>query len=108
TRQVEWPHVERAYTAFHALLASEASAFNRPWIRARPEEYGADLRAALEFGDVIPATAYLDARRVQQLLGGELDAIFGGVDALVTPSLPRTAPPIGEPISREPSESWTR
>jgi len=108
TRLVTWPNVDRGYTAFHAMLASEASAFHRPWMGARPEDYGADVRAALEIGYFIPATAYLDARRVQLLLRDELDMIFEAADVLVTPALPRTAPPIGEPISREPTQSWTR
>jgi aspartyl-tRNA(Asn)/glutamyl-tRNA(Gln) amidotransferase subunit A len=30
------------------------------------------------------------------------------VDVLITPTLPRTAPPIGEPMSREPAEAWNR
>jgi Asp-tRNA(Asn)/Glu-tRNA(Gln) amidotransferase A subunit family amidase len=57
---------------------------------------------------LIPAIDYVDARRMQALLTGELAAALRDVDVLVTPTLPRTAPAIGEPLTREPREAWNR
>jgi aspartyl-tRNA(Asn)/glutamyl-tRNA(Gln) amidotransferase subunit A len=108
TREVDWPYVEHAYTAFHGLLASEASAFHGAWLRDRPHDYGEPVRQALELGSFVPAVDYVNARRMQWLLRDGLSAAFREVDVIVTPSLPRTAPPIGEPMSREPDRAWNR
>jgi len=108
TVRVDWPHVEHAYSAFHGLLASEASAFHGPWMRGRPQDYGDQVRHALELGYFVPAVDYVNARRMQLLLRDELAAAFREADVIVTPSLPRTAPPIGEPMSREPDRAWNR
>ncbi len=105
---VEIPRIESAYTAFHAILATEASAVHEPWMRSRPGDYGELVRQALELGYFIPAVDYVHARRMQALLRGELDQALRHADVLVTPTLPRTALRIGESVSREPQLAWNR
>ena len=105
---VEIPSLRDSYTAFHAILASEASARHEPWLRERPHDYGEGTRNALLQGFAIPAVDYVNARRFQGRLSAELDAALGRVTALLTPTLPRTAPPLGEPVSREPASAWNR
>jgi len=107
TLEVELPHVEHAQTALHATLASEASAYHQRWLRERPDDYG-DVRPALELGLFIPAVDYVNARRWQTLVRSDFAAALRQVDVLVAPSLPRTAPRIGEPVSREPRIAWNR
>jgi aspartyl-tRNA(Asn)/glutamyl-tRNA(Gln) amidotransferase subunit A len=106
--RVRWDLLDEAYTAFHALLASEAAAFHRPWLAERPEDYSEAMRAALEIGYMVSAVDYVDARRFQQRLRESLAEAMRGADVLLTPTLPRTAPAIGEPVSREPLLAWNR
>ena len=105
---VDVPHVEHAYTAAYTLIASEAAAFHRPWLTTRAGEYGDDVRRGLEVGSFISAVDYVDARRMQSLVRRGFGAALAQADVLVMPTLPRGAPPIGEPISREPHEAWNR
>ncbi|MBI5709782.1 MAG: amidase [Candidatus Eisenbacteria bacterium] len=104
----EMPHVTEAHTALHAILAAEAGAYHAPWLRTRAEDYGEDVRRALELGHFIPAVEYVNARRMQQIVREEFVAALREADVLVAPSLPRTPPAIGEPMSREPGRAWNR
>jgi aspartyl-tRNA(Asn)/glutamyl-tRNA(Gln) amidotransferase subunit A len=107
-REVDLPHLDQAYTAFHAIIATEASAIHEPWLRTQPQDYGELTRRALELGFAIPAVDYVNARRMQSVLRAEVADCMRDVDLLLTPAAPRTAPHIGEPISREPREAWNR
>jgi aspartyl-tRNA(Asn)/glutamyl-tRNA(Gln) amidotransferase subunit A len=106
--EVDVPHIEHAYTAFHALLASEASAFHERWLRSRPGDYGEPIRQALALGFQVPAVDFVNARRVQNLLRSGFAAAMRAADVLITPTLPGTAPAIGEPMTREPLHAWNR
>ncbi|TMQ68588.1 MAG: amidase [Candidatus Eisenbacteria bacterium] len=97
-----------AYTAFHAVLATEASAIHERWMRERRNEYGPLTRQALARGFFVSGVEYVNARREQSRVRGALDAMLETVDVLVTPTLPRTAPAVGAPMSREPAEAWNR
>lgn len=77
------------------LLRVEAAAVHRDRLARHPEWIGSDVRARLRAGQLLPATAYLDALRVRQQLIRELDALFETVDLLVLPTTPIVAPPIG-------------
>lgn len=102
------PPIEPVHTAHHAILASEASAWHRPWITSRADDYGADVRRGLELGCFIPAIDYVDARRAQDRFQREVDRTLERVDAIVTPALPRAALAVGEAFSREPAVAWNR
>jgi aspartyl-tRNA(Asn)/glutamyl-tRNA(Gln) amidotransferase subunit A len=102
------PHMHEAHTAAHAILAVEASAFHEPWLRERAGDYGEDVRRGLELGQLVSGVDYVNARRVQALVRAETLAVLRETDALVTPTLPRTAPPVGEALSREPDVAWNR
>ena len=105
---VDVPHIDDAYTAFHTILASEAAAFHRPWLATRPDDYGEDVRRGLELGSFLTAVDYIDARRMQSLVRRGFERALAEADLLVTPTLPRGAPPIGALMSREPHEAWNR
>ena len=107
-RDLKRIHGEHTYTAFHAILATEASAIHLPWLRSRPQDYDERTRQALEHGLFVSATDLVDARRYQHRVRAELDDLWVDVDVLVTATLPRTALPLGEPVSREPDQAWNR
>jgi len=100
--------LRHAYTAFHGILASEASAIHERWMRERPQDYGPLTRQALAHGFFVSGVDYVNARREQARVRATLEAMLERVDVLIAPTLPRTAPPIGESMSREPSRAWNR
>ncbi|HET9328243.1 MAG TPA: amidase [Candidatus Eisenbacteria bacterium] len=100
--------LQHAYTAFHAMLATEASAIHERTLRERPREYSALTRQALARGFMVSAVDYVHARREQARVQRSLERMLEEAEVLIAPSLPRTAPPIGEPMSREPAEAWNR
>ena len=106
--EVALPGFEHAYTAFHTMLMCEAAAFHRPWLASRPGDYGADVRRGLDMGSLIAATDYVDTRRLQAEFQRGVGSVLERASLIVTPTLPRGAPPIGEPMSREPALAWNR
>ena len=106
--ELEVTHLEHVYTAFHPIIAAEASALHEPWLRTQPQDYGELTRRALEMGFAIPAVDHVNGRRMQSVLRAELAEHMREIDILLVPTAPRTAPKIGEPISREPKDVWSR
>jgi aspartyl-tRNA(Asn)/glutamyl-tRNA(Gln) amidotransferase subunit A len=90
--EVALPHVAEATAAGSTILFAEAAAYHAEWFRARPEDYGADVRGRIELGSLLLATDYIDAQRARALCCAEFEAVFREVDALVTPTLPMAAP----------------
>ncbi|HVP15178.1 MAG TPA: amidase, partial [Terriglobales bacterium] len=106
--EVSLPDLADAHTAAHATLAAEASAWHEPWLRERPDDYGADVRRALELGHLISAVDYVNARRMQEIVRARALAALAEADVLAMPTLPRTPPAVGEAVSREPEVAWNR
>ena len=77
------------------IESCEPSTYHQQWLRTRAEEYGADVRALLEQGEMYLATHYLQAQRYRSLLRREFLEAFHQVDVFVTPTLPFTATPCG-------------
>jgi len=100
--------LDQAYTAVHAIVASEAGAIHEPWLRERPDAYGLLLRQTLAYGFIVTGADYVNARREQARVTAALEALLDQVDVLVTPTLPRTALAVGEPTPREPRQAWNR
>ncbi|WP_342643749.1 amidase [Rhodoligotrophos ferricapiens] len=75
----------------------EAAALHLPWLRERPHDYGAQVRARLIQGLAISATAYLRARQLRTLA---LEAMLSGplarCDALFVPAIRRSVPSAAE------------
>jgi aspartyl-tRNA(Asn)/glutamyl-tRNA(Gln) amidotransferase subunit A len=86
-------HVQAAATA---IMMPEASAYHARALRARPDDFGPDVRALLQLGRLVPATAMVAAQRLRARLAAECAAVFKRVDALVVPSLAIVAPRIGD------------
>ncbi|MFI5364988.1 MAG: amidase [Candidatus Binatia bacterium] len=91
---VSIPSLPHAQTAELAIMMPEASAYHARALRARPDDFGADVRAFLELGRQVPATTMVAAQRLRARLGAECAAAFERVDALVVPSLVVPAPRI--------------
>lgn len=72
------------------------------WFPARGADYGEDVRTRLELGAKVPATTYLQALGQREaFIGGFHEAMADAkLDALVVPTTPIPAPPIGEETTR--------
>lgn len=93
---VSLPHVGYASAAFPVTIQSEAAAFHEPWLLSRPQDYGADVRQRLETGRTALATEYINAQRARAIITADFQRALGLVDALIVPTVPAAAAPIGE------------
>lgn len=93
---VTLPDQAKLSAASQIILAAEASAYHAAWLKERPDDYGAQVRARLENGFAVPAVSYLEALRWRgPALAEYLDAVKG-IDAVLAPAAPMPAPTIAE------------
>jgi aspartyl-tRNA(Asn)/glutamyl-tRNA(Gln) amidotransferase subunit A len=94
--EVELLDVEYATSALMTIDIAEPAAYHAEWLRARPEDYGSDVRTFLEQGEMYTATQYIQAQRYRSMLHGQFVDVLREVDVMVTPTVPYVAPVIGE------------
>jgi aspartyl-tRNA(Asn)/glutamyl-tRNA(Gln) amidotransferase subunit A len=92
---VKVPDIDALNDTGRVILLAEASAVYQPYF-SRREDFGADVLALLDQGRLVPATDYVNAQRIRKILVGEFDSLFSGIDCLLTPTTPTTAPLIGQ------------
>lgn len=92
---VDLPELQGANAANGRVLGAEAAAVHGDALAAHPDRFWPDVRARLEGGRDLRATALAGAHHHAARLRAALRRIFGEVDALVTPTLPCRAPPVG-------------
>ena len=94
---VDIRHIHGNIAAQLTIESAEPSTYHQRDLRERPQDYGDDVRALLDVGELLPATHYLQAQRYRALLRGEFLAAFeDAVDVFVCPTLPFTATRLGE------------
>lgn len=94
-REVRMENLEPSISALLTIDIAEPSAYHAAWLRERPEDYGEDVRGLLEIGELYLATHYIQAQRYRTVLRDEFATVLRGVDAIITPTVPFTAPPVG-------------
>jgi aspartyl-tRNA(Asn)/glutamyl-tRNA(Gln) amidotransferase subunit A len=77
------------------ISLSEAAAWHRTTLTTHADEYQPIVRSRLEQGGTITAAAYIAARERQPTLRAQVDAALEHCSALVLPTLPIVATPIG-------------
>lgn len=92
---VELGDLGPAVASLRTLNLAEPALDHAEWLRTRPGEYGEDVRARLEAGSELTAVQYLAAQRHRSRLGERLRPVLERFDALLTPSAPLVAPPLG-------------
>jgi aspartyl-tRNA(Asn)/glutamyl-tRNA(Gln) amidotransferase subunit A len=90
------PGLEDAGTVQQLLMLPEATSVHLRWLRERLGDYGADVRARLLAGLLLPPTAYVTGLRARRRYCRELDSLLGRFDLLAAPAMPVVAPRIGE------------
>ncbi|MCX6626472.1 MAG: amidase [Candidatus Solibacter sp.] len=98
-KPVRLPDLDALNAVARMVLLSEASAVAEPY----PEDrslYGADVRALLDQGRLVPATDYINAQRLRRKMRREFDEVWQEVDCLMTPATAIPAPRVGETTVR--------
>jgi len=88
-------NIEGNISAQLTVESVEPSAYHQKWLRERPGDYGEDVRALLETGELLLATHYVQAQRYRALLRQEFLEAFKRVDVFICPTLPFTATDVG-------------
>jgi aspartyl-tRNA(Asn)/glutamyl-tRNA(Gln) amidotransferase subunit A len=96
---------EAGLLAQATLILAEAAASHRTTFRARPQEYTRDVRELFASGSTIPATAYVEAQRVQAAVIREVGRLLEEVDVLISATVPVGAPLIDE-VDPSQGEGW--
>jgi aspartyl-tRNA(Asn)/glutamyl-tRNA(Gln) amidotransferase subunit A len=91
--EVEPPAFDALSAQCTVVMQAEASAQHARWMRERPGDYSSAVRARLEAGYAIPATAYLEALRLRAAwLERFCTATLAGVDLYLLPGIPVRIP----------------
>ena len=98
-RPVRLPDMQALNAIARIVLLCEASAVAETYPPDRGL-YGADVRALLDQGRLLPATDYINAQRLRRQMRRQFDQVWQEVDCLVTPTTPMPAPLVGDTTVR--------
>jgi aspartyl-tRNA(Asn)/glutamyl-tRNA(Gln) amidotransferase subunit A len=93
--EVSIPHVWATPAVYVHIHAAEAAEYHARTLEAEVDRYTPNVRLRLEMGRYILAEDHVRARNACEHLRREVDAALEGRDALILPTLPIPAPPIG-------------
>jgi aspartyl-tRNA(Asn)/glutamyl-tRNA(Gln) amidotransferase subunit A len=93
---MELPNTELVIPAGQVILAAEAAASHRTWLRERGPLYSPGTRRALILGALVPATDLANALRARALVRRGVAQVFAdhALDAIAGPTLPSVAVPL--------------
>lgn len=94
-RETTISHAKEIAPIYLHVVLAEAAAYHAKTLEAMPDRYTPAVRMRLEMGRHVMAEDYLRARKGRDLLRREVDAALAEHDALVLPTLPIPAPPLG-------------
>ena len=98
--EISVPFLQETEDAGNQIAWAEATHYHQQagWFPSRSADYGEDVRARLEIGAKVLATAYLEALEQRESFIGAFHAAMADakLDALVVPTVPIPAPLIGE------------
>ena len=98
---VRVPAVEHAYTVASVLVMVECASLHRKRLGERGHLFSRPVRDFLSAGSMLFGASYVDAQRVRSIIADGLRATFEDhrLDALVTPTSPLGAVPVGQEIA---------
>ena len=95
TVDVTLPHAAHIPAVYLHTSLAEAAAYHAESVASAPARYTPGVRLRIEMGRYVLAEDYVRAQHARIVLGAEVDAALAGCDALVLPTLPIPAPPVG-------------
>ena len=91
--EVEVPDHDRLTDLAGAVMGPEAATLHGAWLRERPGDYAAQVRARIEPGLSYPATSYLQALQIRPAIVRRFaDQVFSRCDVLHAPVLAFAVP----------------
>lgn len=84
-RAVEMPPISAYEDTQKIIQAAEIFSFYGPALRTTPELFGENFRYRVMPGALLRAEDYVNARKVDLVLKGQMDAMMETVDVMVTP-----------------------
>jgi len=96
-KEVSLPHLKESRDAATDISLAEALHVHEAagYFPGRAADYGEEVRQRIEAGGEVRAARYLAGFDVRKRLLAEFDAAFQSFDAIVAPTVPVPAPPIG-------------
>ena len=92
---VEIRHANQIAAIYSHIVLSEAAAYHATTLETMPERYTTPVRLRLEMGRYVLAEDYLRALAGREVLRREVDEVLSNHVALILPTLPIPAPPLG-------------
>jgi aspartyl-tRNA(Asn)/glutamyl-tRNA(Gln) amidotransferase subunit A len=92
---VDIPHAPLIGPVYVHIVFGDAAAYHEDTLSSMPERYTPNVRLRLEMARYVTAADYVRALDGRRTLKHEVDAALRAVDALLLPTLPIVAPPIG-------------
>lgn len=96
TRRVTVPEAGRARAAAYVITASEGAALHLDRLKQRGADFDPAVRDRLIAGAMLPAAWVHRAQRFRRWYHDQVLKLFDGVDAIIAPSTPCTAPAGGQ------------
>ncbi len=91
----EWPGAALARQAAYVVSAVEGAALHLPRLQTRAAEFDPEVRDRLIAGALVPGSLYAAAQRHRRAARNAMLSLFDRFDALLAPSTPCPAPPLG-------------
>ncbi|MEE8443629.1 MAG: amidase, partial [Dehalococcoidia bacterium] len=95
-REVDIPGLEDAVGISAGILGPEVVTYHQQWIQERPGDYPPETLNRLQANMFIPSVDYIKAQQGRVRFTERFHDAMEDVDVLLTPTLPITAPRIGE------------
>lgn len=102
--EVHLPYVEHSVAVYTACSLPEAASVHRDRIRHAADRFGEVALQRLRLGSVIPATDYIHAQRMRQLMRDAFKNLFERFDVIVGPARATRA---GYPDTSDPGAAAT-
>ena len=93
--EIPFPSLKELEDVFQPILFFEATSYHREWMETRPEAYGPDVLQLLRIGAGISQDVYRRSLELRQSMLEKVEAAMEGVDAVLLPTTPIVAPPMG-------------
>jgi 1-carboxybiuret hydrolase len=95
-REIKIPEAERARSAAFILTATEGASLHLDRLRRRPRDFDPAVRDRLLAGAMAPASLVVKAQKFRRWYRAQVLPLFEGIDAILAPATPCTAPFIGQ------------
>jgi aspartyl-tRNA(Asn)/glutamyl-tRNA(Gln) amidotransferase subunit A len=107
--EVSMPAIDHIAAISSTITFVEAAEYHQQWMRTRADDYGVDVRRALEAGMLTPGLLYVRAQQARAVMLAQALAALERCAVLVTPTAAIPAPridvgaraltPTGEPVN---------